>query len=144
MPGRQFFQIPGPTNLPDRVMRAMERPLINHRGRDMPGLLEDIIERLKPLFGSERGRIALFPGSGAGSMEAAIVNTVNPGDHVLAFSCGYFGDLFAEIATRFGAKVELVSVELGGAITPELVAARLRRDRSADLKAITLVHNETS
>src|SRR5438270_710313 len=99
MPGRQFFQIPGPTNLPDRVMRAMERQLINHRGRDMPGLLDDIIKRLKPLFGSERGRIALFPGSGAGSMEAAIVNTVNAGDRVLAFSCGYFGDLFAAIAT---------------------------------------------
>jgi alanine-glyoxylate transaminase/serine-glyoxylate transaminase/serine-pyruvate transaminase len=130
--------------LPDRVLRAMERPMINHRGREMPRLLEEIISRLKVVFGTERARIALFPGSGAGAMEAAVVNTVSAGDRVLAFSCGFFGDLFADVVRAFGARVELVRVETGGAVTPEVVAARLASDSGGRVKAITLVHNETS
>jgi alanine-glyoxylate transaminase/serine-glyoxylate transaminase/serine-pyruvate transaminase len=144
VPGRKFLQIPGPTNLPERVLRAMERPMINHRGREMVPLLAEIIERLRRVFGTKVGRIALFPGSGAGAMEAAIVNSVGPGERVLAFSSGYFGDLFAGILRDFGADVELVRLELGEAVTPELVAARLAGDRQQRVKAITLVHNETS
>jgi alanine-glyoxylate transaminase/serine-glyoxylate transaminase/serine-pyruvate transaminase len=144
MPGRKFLQIPGPTNLPERVVRAMERPMINHRGREMVPLLAEIVERLRRVFGTERARIAIFPGSGAGAMEAAVVNSVGPGERVLAFSSGYFGDLFADILRDFGADVELVRLELGDAVTPELVASRLAADREHRVKAVTLVHNETS
>jgi alanine-glyoxylate transaminase/serine-glyoxylate transaminase/serine-pyruvate transaminase len=122
----------------------MERPMINHRGREMVPLLAGIIERLRTVFGTERGRIAIFPGSGAGAMEVAVVNAVSPGDRVIAFSSGYFGDLFADILRSFGAEVDLVAVELGDAVTPDLVAARLAADRDRRVKAVTLVHNETS
>lgn len=144
MPGREFLQIPGPSNVPERVQRAMARPLINHRGGRMPPLLAGILERLQRVFGSERGRVVMFGGSGTAAMESAVVNTVEPGQRALAFTCGFFGNVFADILRRFGADTEVVEVPAGAAITPELVTAALARDRDRKVVAIALVHTETS
>ena len=106
MPGRHFLQIPGPTNVPDRVLRAMDRPVIDHRGPERPALVAEIAGGLKPIFQTRRGEIILYPGSGTAAWEASLVNTVSPGDHVLAFNIGHFSHLYAECARKFGAVVD--------------------------------------
>src|SRR5204862_131341 len=88
--GRHFLQIPGPTNVPERVLRAMDRPVPDHRGPEMPALVGEIVEGLRRVFGTRDGEIALFPGSGTGAWEAALVNTLSPGDRVLACNTGHF------------------------------------------------------
>jgi len=144
MSGRGFLQLPGPTSVPDRVQRAMSRPMFNNRGSKMPPLHAGMVDRLKRVFGTERGDVLMFAGSGHAGMEAAVVNTLGPGERAIAFSCGFFGAIFADTVRRFGAETELVEVPAGDAITPELVVAALARDRERTVKAITLVHNETS
>ena len=144
MPGRHFLQIPGPTNIPDRVVRAMERGLINHRGDDFPPLLDELKRGLRAVFGTERGEIVLAPGSGAGAMESSLVNTLNPGGRVLCFANGFFGQLYAELAGQLGASPEEVAIPWGEAVTGEIVYERLAADRDHVVQAVTVVHNETS
>ena len=122
----------------------MQQPLINTRGDKMRPLYEGIAERLKRVFGTERGHVLVFPGSGHAAMESAVINTIAQGERAIAFSCGLFGMIFADMLRRFGAETEVVEAAAGDAITPELVLAHLSRDRERRVKAITLVHNETS
>jgi alanine-glyoxylate transaminase/serine-glyoxylate transaminase/serine-pyruvate transaminase len=143
-PGRHFLQIPGPTNLPDRVLRAMDRPLPDHRGPEMPGLVAEVREGLRTVFQTQTGEVLLFPGSGTGAWEASVVNTLEPGDRVLAFDIGQFSRLYAECAARFGAEVDLVPRRWGTGVPAEVVYDRLRADRAHAYRAVLVVHNETS
>jgi len=140
---KQFLMIPGPTMVPERVIQAMTRPVINHRGVAFEALLKDCTERLQAVF-QTKNDVILFPSSGTGVMEAAIANFVGKNEKVLALTVGVFGDRWAEIARRYGADVEIMAVETGRAIDPELVKARLASDTKHEIKVILVTHNETS
>ncbi len=143
-PGRHFLQIPGPTNLPDRVLRAMDRPIPDHRGPEMPELVREVTEGLRRVFRTRTGHVLLFPGSGTGAWESSLVNTLEPGDRVLAFDIGQFSRLYAECARRFGAEVDLVTRAWGTGVPAEVVYERLRADRAHTYRAVLVVHHETS
>lgn len=144
MSGRHFLQIPGPTNVPERVLRAMDRAVIDHRGPEMPALVGEIVAGLKRIFRTERGEIVLYPGSGTAAWEASIVNTLSPGDRVLAFNIGHFSHLYAECARRLGIVVDEVDLPWGDGVPPALVYERLAQDSAQAYKAVLVVHNETS
>ena len=144
MPGRHFLQIPGPTNVPERILRAMDRPVPDHRGPELPPLVNEVVAGLRAVFQTSRGEIALFPASGTGAWEAAIVNTLNPGDRVLAFNIGHFSHLFAECARRHGAQVEEVELPWDRGVPAALVRERLGADTRREYAAVLVVHNETS
>ncbi|HLW47211.1 MAG TPA: aminotransferase class V-fold PLP-dependent enzyme [bacterium] len=144
MAGRHFLQIPGPTNVPERVLRAMDRAVVDHRGPDLPAVVGEAVAGLKQVFGTTRGEIVLYPGSGTAAWEASLVNTLNPGDGVLAFVNGHFSALYAECARRLGLAVEAVDVPWGEAVPPDQVEARLSRDTARRYRALLVVHNETS
>jgi alanine-glyoxylate transaminase / serine-glyoxylate transaminase / serine-pyruvate transaminase len=144
MPGRHFLQIPGPTNVPERILRAMDRAVIDHRGPELPDLVGEIISGLKQVFRTTRGEIILYPGSGTGAWEASVVNTLNPGDRALAFNIGHFSHLYSECARRFGIDVDAVDLPWGQGVPAELVYARLSRDPVHAYRAVLVVHNETS
>lgn len=144
MPGRHFLQIPGPTNVPDRILRAMDRPVPDHRGPELPALVAEIQSGLKQIFQTTRGEIILFPASGTGGWEASIVNTLNPGDRVLAFNIGQFSHLYAECARGFGIQVDEVELSWGQGVPADLVHERLKRDATRSYAAVLVVHNETS
>ncbi len=144
MPGRHFLQIPGPTNVPDRVLRAMDRPVPDHRGPELPALVGEILTGLKQVFQTTRGEIVLYPGSGTGAWEASLVNTLNPGDRVLAFNIGHFSHLYAECAKRLGMVVDELDLTWGDGVAPERVYERLAADAAHAYKAVLVVHNETS
>ncbi len=144
MAGRHFLQIPGPTNVPERILRAMDRAVIDHRGPDLPAVVNEAVAGLKQVFGTTRGEIVLYPASGTGAWEASLVNTLNPGDHVLAFVNGHFSQLYAECARRLGLVVETVEVPWGEGVPPDVVRARLADDTSHRYRALLVVHNETS
>src|SRR5689334_19031661 len=141
--GRHFLQIPGPTNVPDRVLRAMDRPTIDHRGPEFARLAGEIFEALRPVFGTQ-GPVIVFPGSGTGAWEAAIVNTLAPGDRVLMFETGHFATLWKRIAERLGLAVDFVAGDWRHGVDPAVVEARLAEDRGGQIKAVMVVHNETS
>jgi alanine-glyoxylate transaminase/serine-glyoxylate transaminase/serine-pyruvate transaminase len=141
MPGRHFLQIPGPTNVPDRILRAMARPTIDHRGPEFARLGQEVLEGLKDVFRTA-GPVVIYPSSGTGAWEAALVNTLSPGDRVLAFETGHFATLWTDLATRLGLAVEFVPGDWRHGVDPEVVQARLREDR--DLRAVLVIHNETS
>jgi len=144
MAGRHFLQIPGPTNVPERVLRAMDRAVVDHRGPDLPAVVHETVAGLKKVFGTARGEIVLYPASGTGAWEASLVNTLSPGDHVLAFVNGHFSQLYAECARRLGLTVEAVEVPWGEAVPPDQVRDRLSRDAERRYRAVLVVHNETS
>ncbi len=135
------LRIPGPTPCPDPVLQAMRRQMINHRGEEFRDLLFKITGQLKKFFKTEND-LFILTGSGTGGMEAAVVNFLSPGDHVLVLSNGVFGERFAAIAEAFGANVERLSFPWGTAIRPEAVREALRRN--SKIKAVFVVHNETS
>jgi alanine-glyoxylate transaminase/serine-glyoxylate transaminase/serine-pyruvate transaminase len=141
--GRPFLQIPGPTNVPERVLRAMAQPTIDHRGPGFVELAREVIEGLKGVF-KTTGAVVIFPASGTGGWEAALVNTLSPGDKVLAFEHGEFARLWATVAQRMGLDVEVVAGDWGRGIDPDQVEQRLRADASHQIKAMLVVHNETS
>jgi alanine-glyoxylate transaminase/serine-glyoxylate transaminase/serine-pyruvate transaminase len=143
--GRHFLQIPGPTNVPDRVLRAMDRPTIDHRGPEFAGMAAEIFEGLGQVFGTP-GPVIVFPSSGTGAWEAAIVNTLGPGDKVLMFETGHFAMLWKKLAERLGVVVDLVPGDWRHGVDPGVVEARLSEDRRAtgSVKAVMVVHNETS
>jgi alanine-glyoxylate transaminase/serine-glyoxylate transaminase/serine-pyruvate transaminase len=144
MTGRHFLQIPGPTNVPERVLRAMDRAVADHRGAELPPVVSEIVEGLRRTFRSRSGAIALFPASGTGATEAAVVNTLNPGDRVLAFSHGAFSHAFAQVARRHGVEVDEVELTWDRGVPPDLIEDRLAADGGQRYRAVLLVHNETS
>ncbi|HEX7288576.1 MAG TPA: aminotransferase class V-fold PLP-dependent enzyme [Candidatus Angelobacter sp.] len=141
--GRHFLQIPGPTNVPDRILRAIDRPVIDHRGPEFARLGLEVLEGLKAVF-QTRGPVVVYPASGSGAWEAAIVNTLSPGDRVLMFETGHFSNLWRDIAQRLGLQVEYVPGTWRRGVDPPEVEARLRADKDRGIKAVMAVHNETS
>ena len=142
--GRSFLQIPGPTNVPDRVLRAMDRPVIDHRGPEFAALVKSILPDLKRVFQTTEGAIIVYPSSGTGAWEASLVNTLSPGDRVLAFDVGHFSALFTRTARNLGMVVDEVPGRWGAPVSPADVESRLRADRDRRIRAILVVHNETS
>jgi alanine-glyoxylate transaminase/serine-glyoxylate transaminase/serine-pyruvate transaminase len=141
--GRHFLQIPGPTNLPDRVLRAMDRPVIDHRGPEFAKLGAEVLEALRPVF-QTRGPVVVYPASGSGAWEASIVNTLSPGDRVLMFETGHFSSLWRQVAERMGLVVDYVPGDWRHGVSSTAVEARLRADKEHAIKAVMVVHNETS
>ncbi len=144
MPGRTFLQIPGPTLVPERIVRAMSQPIIDHRGPRFAALVETCREGLKGVFKTRHGHVILYPGSGTGAWEAALVNTLSPGDRVLGVVNGHFSTGFARTAEAYGIEVERVEVEYGAGAPANEVERRLRMDSAHQLRAVLVVHNETS
>jgi alanine-glyoxylate transaminase / serine-glyoxylate transaminase / serine-pyruvate transaminase len=141
--GRHFLQIPGPTNTPDRVLRAMAAPTIDHRGPQFAELGREVLEALKPVFGTGQP-VVVYPASGTGAWEAALVNTLSPGDRVVCFETGHFATLWQEMARRLGLDVDFVPGDWRHGADPQTVADRLRDDPGHRIKAVLVVHNETS
>jgi len=141
--GRQFVQIPGPTNVPERVLRAMARPTIDHRSPEFGRLGLEVLEGLKEVFQTS-GRVIVFPSSGTGAWEAALVNTLSPGDKLLMFDIGQFAAGWREMAARFGLEVDLVPGDWRRGVDPETVEQKLTEDREHRIRAVCVVHNETS
>jgi len=141
--GRHFLQIPGPTNVPDRILRAIERPTIDHRGPEFGALGREILAGLKEIFRTA-GPVVIYPASGTGAWEAALVNTLSPGDRVLMFETGQFATLWRRLAERLGLEVEFVAGDWRRGVDPEAVEAKLSEDRDHAVKAVCVVHNETS
>jgi alanine-glyoxylate transaminase/serine-glyoxylate transaminase/serine-pyruvate transaminase len=141
--GRHFLQIPGPTNVPDRVLRAMDRAVIDHRGPEFAQLGREVLQWLRPIF-QTTGAVVIYPASGSGAWEASIVNTLSPGDRVLMFETGHFSNLWHEVAQRMGLQVDYVPGNWRRGVSPDDVEARLSEDQAHSIKAVMIVHNETS
>jgi alanine-glyoxylate transaminase / serine-glyoxylate transaminase / serine-pyruvate transaminase len=135
--GRHFLQIPGPSNVPDRILRAMDRPTIDHRGPEFARLGKEVLEGCRSLFRTS-GPVVIFPSSGTGAWEASIVNTLSPGDKVLMFETGQFATLWQQMSVRWGLDVEFVSGDWRHGVE------RLAKDRNHQIRAVMVVHNETS
>jgi len=141
--GRHFLQIPGPTNVPDRVLKAMSFPTIDHRGPEFQKLGKEVLDGVRAVF-KTAGPVVIYPGSGTGAWEAALVNTLSPGDKVLMFETGEFATKWRDVAVRFGLDVELVPGDWRSGVDPAVVEAKLAADRGHAIKAVAMVHNETS
>jgi alanine-glyoxylate transaminase/serine-glyoxylate transaminase/serine-pyruvate transaminase len=141
--GRHFLQIPGPTNVPERVLRAIDRATIDHRGPEFQKLGQEVLAGLKKVF-KTKSPVVIFPASGTGAWEAALVNTLSPGDRVLMYETGHFASLWHEMAKRLGLSPEFISSDWRHGADPAAVEARLKEDRAHEIKAVCVVHNETS
>jgi alanine-glyoxylate transaminase / serine-glyoxylate transaminase / serine-pyruvate transaminase len=141
--GRHFLQIPGPTNVPDRILRAMDLPTIDHRGPDFQALGREVLEGCRAVF-QTAGHVVIFPSSGTGAWEAAIVNTLSPGDRVLMVETGHFASLWQAMAQRLGIEVEFVPGDWRRGVSWKEVEQRLSEDREHSFRAVMVVHNETS
>jgi alanine-glyoxylate transaminase / serine-glyoxylate transaminase / serine-pyruvate transaminase len=141
--GRHFLQVPGPTNVPDRVLRAMAAPTIDHRGPEFADLARHVLAGLARLCGCT-GPVAVYPSSGTGGWEAALVNTLSPGDRVLAFETGQFAVLWAQMARKFGLDVDFVPGDWRRGVQASQVGEKLAADPGHRIKAVTIVQNETS
>lgn len=139
--GRHFLQIPGPTNVPDRVLRAMSEPVIDHRGPEFAGFASKLLEDLTKVF-KTGGPVVLYPSSGTGAWEAALVNTLSPGDKVLMFETGHFATLWNELAKKLGLETIVVGSDWRRGADPDAIEEKLAED--GDIKAVAVVHNETS
>jgi alanine-glyoxylate transaminase/serine-glyoxylate transaminase/serine-pyruvate transaminase len=139
--GRHFLQIPGPTNVPDRVLRALSAPTIDHRGPEFAALAHEVLERLPEVFATS-GPVVVYPSSGTGAWEAALVNTLSSGDRVLAFETGHFATLWHGLAEKLGLDVVFVPGDWRHGVDPDAVGERLAAD--ASIRAVCVVHNETS
>jgi alanine-glyoxylate transaminase/serine-glyoxylate transaminase/serine-pyruvate transaminase len=142
--GRHFLQIPGPTNVPDRVLRAIDFPTMDHRGPGFADLGKGVLAGMKRVFRSTQGEVVIYPASGTGAWEAALVNSLSPGDRVLMAETGHFATLWQKLATRLGLEVEFLPGDWRHGADPEAIEKRLRADREKRLKAVCVVHNETS
>ncbi|MBX6424492.1 MAG: aminotransferase class V-fold PLP-dependent enzyme [Variibacter sp.] len=141
--GRHFLQIPGPTPVPDRILRAMDMPVIDHRGPEFARLGKRVLEGIKTIFRCA-GPVAIYPSSGTGAWEAALVNTLSPGDRVLMVETGHFATLWKNMATKLGLVPEFIGTDWRTGAPPEAIAARLADDKGHEIKAVCVVHNETS
>src|ERR1700687_4191555 len=139
--GRHFLQIPGPTNVPDRVLRAMAAPTIDHRGPEFAPLARHVLDGVVRLCGSTRP-VAVYPSSGTGAWEAALVNTLSPGDRVLAFDTGQFAALWTKVARNLGLQVDLVESDWRVGVEVESLSEKLENDRNHEIKAVMVVHSE--
>jgi alanine-glyoxylate transaminase / serine-glyoxylate transaminase / serine-pyruvate transaminase len=144
MPGRPFLQIPGPALVPERIVRAMSQSLIDHRGPQFGQLLKEVLTGLKRIFQTSSAEIILNPGSGTGAWESCVVNTLSPGDRVLGCVNGHFSARFCDTASAHGIEVQRLEVPYGIAVPADLVEAQLRADTQRQLKAVLVLHNETS
>ena len=141
--GRHFLNIPGPTNVPDRVLRALDRAVIDHRGPEFAELTLRLFDATRKVF-KTKSPVAIFPSSGTGAWEAALVNTLSPGDAVLMCEIGQFASLWAHLAGRLGLKVELIPGDWRSGADAEKIEEKLRADKTHAIKAVCVVHNETS
>ncbi|MBH97459.1 MAG: serine--glyoxylate aminotransferase [Rhodospirillaceae bacterium] len=141
--GRQFLQIPGPSNVPDRVLRAIDQPTIDHRGPDFKEFTWGLLERVKKVFKCE-DHVIIYPSSGSGAWEAALVNTLSPGDTILMVETGEFAVLWRDIAIRFGLNVDFVPGDWRHGVDPQIIEEKLKTDESQSIKAVAVVQNETS
>jgi alanine-glyoxylate transaminase/serine-glyoxylate transaminase/serine-pyruvate transaminase len=141
--GRHFLQIPGPTNVPDRVLRAMDRPTIDHRGPQFAQLGHEVLEGLKQVFRTS-SPVIIYPASGTGAWEAALVNTLSAGDLVLMSETGQFATLWRKLAARLGLKIDFIPGDWRHGADVEAIERKLAEDRSHAIKALCVVHNETS
>jgi alanine-glyoxylate transaminase/serine-glyoxylate transaminase/serine-pyruvate transaminase len=141
--GRQFVQLPGPTNVPERVLRAMSRPTIDHRGPECGLLGLEVLEGMKAIFQTS-GNVIIFPSSGSGAWEGALTNTLSPGDKILMFEVGQFAALWIQVAQKLGLDVDVVQTDWRHGVDAQVVEAKLRDDRDHKIKAVCVVHNETS
>ena len=141
--GRHFLQIPGPTNVPDRVLRAIDQPTIDHRGPEFGALGLSVLAGIRQVFGTE-SPVVIYPASGTGAWEAALVNTLSPGDRVLMVETGHFASLWRKLAGRLGLEVDYIEGDWRHPVDAALIGARLADDAQRRIKAVCVVHNETS
>ena len=141
--GRHFLQIPGPTNVPDRILRAIDSPTMDHRGPKFGQLGLEIIEGLKQVFQTQQP-VVIYPASGTGAWEAALVNCCSPGDKLLMVETGHFASLWQKMAGKLGLQVELIATDWRRGADPAAIEAKLKEDKAHAIKAVCVVHNETS
>ena len=141
--GRHFLQIPGPTNVPDRVLRAMAKPTIDHRGPEFSRMAMEVFDGLKQVCRTTR-HVVIYPSSGTGAWEAALVNTLSPGDRVLMVETGHFATLWRGVAVRMGLEVDFIPTDWRRGADPAVIEEKLAEDRGHAIKAVAIVHNETS
>ncbi len=141
--GRHFLQIPGPTNVPDRVLRAIDHPTIDHRGPEFQQLGLKVLRDIRTVF-QTRQPVIIYPASGTGAWEAALVNTLSPGDRVLMYETGHFATLWKKLAEKLGLQPEFLSSDWRHGVDAAAIQARLESDREHEIKAVCVVHNETS
>jgi alanine-glyoxylate transaminase/serine-glyoxylate transaminase/serine-pyruvate transaminase len=142
--GRHFLQIPGPTNVPDRVLRAIDFPTMDHRGPEFATLGKEVLAGMKRVFKSTKGEVVIYPASGTGAWEAALVNTLSPGDRVLMYETGHFATLWQKMAAKLGLEVDFIAGDWRRGADPEAIEKKLRADTGKRIKAVCAVHNETS
>jgi alanine-glyoxylate transaminase / serine-glyoxylate transaminase / serine-pyruvate transaminase len=142
--GRHFLQIPGPTNVPDRVLRAIDFPTVDHRGPDFAQLGKTVLAGMKRIFKTTQGEVVIYPASGTGAWEAALVNTLSPGDRVLMYETGHFATLWKSMAAKLGLEPEFIAGDWRHGADPEAIEKALRADSGKRIKAVCVVHNETS
>ena len=142
--GRHFLQIPGPTNVPDRVLRAIDFPTMDHRGPEFATLGKEVLAGMKRVFKSTKGEVVIYPASGTGAWEAALVNTLSPGDRVLMYETGHFATLWQKMAAKLGLEVDFIAGDWRRGADPEVIEKKLRADTGKRIKAVCAVHNETS
>src|SRR5262249_42866442 len=141
--GRHFLQIPGPTPVPDRILRAMDTPLIDHRGPEFARLAKRALDGIKTIF-KTTNPVIIYTATGTGAWEAALVNTLNAGDKVLMVETGQFATLWKKMAEKLGLKPEFITSDWRQGIDPKAIEARLREDKNKEIKAVCVLHNETS
>jgi alanine-glyoxylate transaminase / serine-glyoxylate transaminase / serine-pyruvate transaminase len=141
--GRHFLQIPGPTNVPDGVLRAISYPTIDHRGPAFARLARQVLEGLQQIL-QTRGAVVVYPSSGTGAWEASLVNTLSSGDKILMIETGQFTVLWRDVARRFGLDVDFVATDWRRGVDPATIEAKLAEDKAHTIKAVAIVHNETS
>ena len=141
--GRHFLQIPGPTNVPDRVLRAMDYPTIDHRGPQFAEIGTKCLAGMKTIFKTD-SHVVIYPASGTGAWESALVNTLQEGDLVLMVETGHFASLWHKMASRLGLETEFLATDWRRGVDPQQVEDRLRADTEKKIKAVCIVHNETS
>ncbi len=141
--GRHFLQIPGPTNVPDRVLRAMDNPTIDHRGPEFNALAKKVLRSVRQVFQTKQP-VIVFPASGTGAWEAALVNTLSPGDLVLMWETGHFASLWKKMADKLGIRSEFMGGDWRKPADPAAIEKRLKEDAGHTIKAVCIVHNETS
>src|SRR5206468_10238767 len=144
MPGRTFLFVPGPTNVPERILRAMDRPMEDHRSSAFPDLATGLLRDIRKVFQTTTGQAFIFPATGTGGWEAALVNTLSPGDRLLAARYGQFSHLWIDLAQRHGLRVDIIDVEWGEGAPVERIEEILSADTGHEVKGVLIVHNETA
>ena len=143
MPGKHFLQLPGPSNVPDRILRAMDYPTIDHRGPEFSDLANDCLEGIKTIF-KTKSNVIIYPASGTGAWEAALVNSIRENELVLMVETGHFASLWNKMALRLGIRTEFLETDWRRGVVPDKLLDRLQKDTKNEIKAVCVVHNETS